>query len=193
VLGRWKIKKQIRTAAKSGKIKIIVGSGGTDYEGWIATDLPHFDLLKKADWEYFLCDKKIDNILAEHVIEHLTKDDVDIVLSFAANYLAKGGRFRIAVPDGFHPSPEYFDYVSPTGKTGSLHGHLFLWDFISLSAAAQKAGLRPVSQEYYSEERKFNISPYSFDDGFVRRSIKNNYIDTEIENYSSLIVDLIKD
>lgn len=191
ILGRLKIKKQIRIAAKNSKIKIIIGSGGTNYEGWIPTDLPHFDILEISNWEYFFKNQKIDNLLAEHVLEHLVESDVNFVLTTARKYLKKGGRFRIAVPDGFHPSPEYLDYVGPTGKTGSLHGHLYLWDHESLSNAAKNAGFKVELLEYYKKDQEFEMNEYSFDHGFIGRSIKNNYINDEVKNYSSLVLDLI--
>ncbi len=191
ILGRWKIKKQIRAAAFRDKMKIIIGSGGTDYSGWIATDLPHFDILKKSHWEYFFKNYKIDNLLAEHVLEHLTEDQVSMVISNARNYLKNNGRFRIAVPDGFHPNPTYIDYVSPMGKIGADHGHQFLWNYQLLSACAIRAGFTIELLEYYTKDKVFHISPYSFDNGFIGRSKKNNYINDHVTEYTSLIADLV--
>lgn len=192
ITGKWKIKKQISAYSKQDKLKIIIGSGGTNYEGWIPTDLPHFDILKESDWKYFFNQNEIDNILAEHVLEHLSKSDVDIALHFASQYLKKGGCFRIAVPDGFHPDPAYIDYVSPTGKTGSLHGHLFLWDHLSLTEAALKAGFKTKLLEYYTKDKSLHFHPYSIDAGLIQRSKNVNYVSKEVQNYTSLVADLIK-
>ncbi len=76
-LGRRKIKKQIDTLPQNQKLKIILGSAETKNDGWISTDIPHFNILKKSDWEYFCGKHKIDNLLAEHVLEHLRENSTE--------------------------------------------------------------------------------------------------------------------
>ena len=65
LIGRWKIKKAIKKAIKKGKLKVVLGAGGTNYSGWVSTDLPHFDILDKNDWRYFFKGSKIDNLILE--------------------------------------------------------------------------------------------------------------------------------
>lgn len=188
ITSRWKIKRQIQSAAKKGnKIKIILGSGGTTYDGWIATDLPHFNIIKRADWEYFFSKNKIDNLLAEHVLEHLTEEEVNIVIYNAYEYLKPGGIFRIAVPDGFNPDPKYIDDVSPTGKTGSYHGHKSLWNYKTFEQLATNKNFSVLINEYYDETGNYFLKDFTDENGFISRTGK-------IKNApaKSLVIDLKK-
>lgn len=185
ISGRWKIKKQIKNAVKRGNVKIIIGSGGTHYEGWIATDLPHFDILKKSDWEYFFGQYKIDNILAEHVLEHLTEKEVEYVLQFAYQYLNTDGRFRIAVPDSFHPDPTYIEMTKPPKD-----GHKVFWNYKTFSNLAIKIGLQITLLEYFDEKQIFQQQTFSNNDGYITRRKQNNFMEGYRNDYSSLILDL---
>ena len=52
-LGKRKLRSQIKKLGRKNKLKIIIGTGATDYDGWIATDLPFFDATKASDWSFF--------------------------------------------------------------------------------------------------------------------------------------------
>ena len=184
--GRWKIKRQIKSAAAKGKVKIIIGSGGTQYDGWIATDIPHFDILKKTDWEFFFSKYKIDKLLTEHVLEHLTSREVEIVLQFACQFMKKDGCFRIAVPDGNNPDPKYIDDVSPPGKLGSYHGHKSLWNNKIFTDVAVKNKFEIKILEHFDEGGKYILNPFTDENGWISRTGKNQNVE------KSLIVDLIK-
>ncbi len=186
VTGRWKIKQQIKSASDIGKVKIIIGSGSTQYDGWIATDLPHFNILKENDWNCFFSVHKVDNFLAEHVLEHLSEREVEKVLQFAYSYLKKGGYFRIAVPDGNNPDPKYIDDVSPFGKIGSYHGHKSLWNYKTFSELAKKNKFEIKILEYFNEKGNYILNSFTDGNGWISRTGKNQ--NTE----KSLIVDLIK-
>lgn len=186
--GRWKIKQKINAAAKSGcKIKIILGSGGTNYEGWIATDLPHFDITKENDWKYFFSKHKIDNLLAEHVLEHLTEEEVNIVLSNAYKYLKPGGIFRIAVPDAFHPNPNYIEMTKPP-----FDGHKSFWNYKTFSSVAVKYKFQINLLEYFDENKKIHRHSFSNNDGYIARSSLNVFLKGYTDDYTSLVIDLIK-
>ncbi len=191
LLGRRQIKKLIRH--NNAPLKIIIGAGETSYEGWVATDIPHFDALKKEDWEFFFKTHRPQNILTEHVLEHLTEDQVQKVLTNAYKYLKSGGKFRIAVPDAYHAEKEYIEAVKPGGWDIGSDDHKSFWSIDSLSTVGSKAGFKVVPLEYYTSDHTFRSSEYDFSDGYIVRSSKNNYTDPKVPGYTSLIVDLIKE
>ncbi|MCX6183039.1 MAG: hypothetical protein NT150_14055 [Bacteroidetes bacterium] len=189
VTGRWKIRRQILAAKNKGSIKIVVGSGYTDFEGWIGTDLPHFNILKKEDWQYFFEGCTIDNLLAEHVFEHLTQEQSKLALELAAPFVKKGGVFRIAVPDGFNPDPTYIEYVRPGGNGDGADDHKILWTYKTLSQTGEAAGYKAELKEHYTEEGKLMEGELSDDRGIILRCR-----DKSEHQFSkrSLIVDFVK-
>ncbi len=106
---------------------MILGAGRTQYSGWIATDYPVFDIFKSWQWSFLLKGTKLDNILMEHVLEHFTKRQVGAFLRLAKKYLKPNGIIRIAVPDGFHPNPDYIEFVKPGGSGPGADDHKILW------------------------------------------------------------------
>lgn len=193
--GRWWIKNKIdQKASKGEKIKVVIGSGkyyGFE-NGWIYTDLPHFNILNEPDWKYYFGKSRIDNLLSEHVFEHLTEKETGKVLMLAFQYLKPNGIFRIAVPDGFNSDPDYIENVKPGGIGPGCDDHKILWNYKSLSQISLKAGLEPDLLEYFDQKVKFHIKDYSFEHGFIQRSKKNNFTYEGCSNYTSLIIDLKK-
>ncbi len=189
VTGRWKIRRQILAAKNKGAIKIVVGSGLTDFEGWIGTDLPHFDILKKADWTYFFKDCSIDNLLAEHVFEHLTQEQTQLALELAYPFMKSGAIFRIAVPDGFNPDPLYIEHVRPNGTGAGADDHKILWDYQSLSKTGENAGFKAELIEHYIEQGKLMENEILEERGYVSRC-RNRA--EGLYSRSSLIIDFVK-
>lgn len=65
--------------SKMKKIKFNVGSGGTNKDySWYATDMKNLDITKDKDWRKLLFIFGLDNIMAEHVWEHLTDADMEL-------------------------------------------------------------------------------------------------------------------
>lgn len=188
IIGRYKIKKRIWEARN---VKLVLGSGGTNYNGWIATDLPHFNILKEKDWKFFLSKKKAENLLAEHVLEHLTEEEVILVLKFSYKYLNNGGVFRIAVPDKNHPNPEYVENVKPGGIGPGADDHKSFWDYNTLIKAAEFVGFTAKPLEYCNENKEIITSLYNQSNGIIQRSISYGII-SSINQYSSLIIDAFK-
>lgn len=50
-------------------MKIILGAGQTQYEGWIATQESELNLLSDDDWNRIFELESVDAFLAEHVWE----------------------------------------------------------------------------------------------------------------------------
>lgn len=191
-LGRRRIKKQIDKAISvNRKIKIIIGAGGTQYDSWISTDLPHFDILKKSDWEFFLGNSKIDNLLSEHVLEHLTEEQVAKVLQFANHFLQEGGCFRIAVPDAYHSNPEYIDHVRPGGTGAGADDHKSFWSIDSLSSLCIQNNLKPNAIEFFDSHGKLFSEVIQEENGPILRSITKDF-KAKVSNFSSLVIDAVK-
>ena len=185
--GRLKIKKQIRKISGAGKIKIVLGAGTTHYDGWIATDLPHFNILEKKDWDFFFTNQKIDNLLAEHVLEHLTETEVEKVIHLSSQYLAPGGIFRIAVPDSNHIHPTYLENILPPAD-----GHQSTWTFGTFQKILLHEGYDADPLEYYTDDGIFKAKDFDFKNGVITRSKIKGYKNSVIPDYSSLIIDCIK-
>jgi predicted SAM-dependent methyltransferase len=111
-----KSKKLLKTKiAQQENVKIVIGAGATSYPNWISTEKDLFDITNQKDWHLYFNNKLIDNILAEHVFEHLTYHEIKQVLNFSKKYLKKGGCLRIAVPDANHPSRYVYDLTNQEG------------------------------------------------------------------------------
>lgn len=176
------------------KLKVIIGASKTYQLGWIATNQFFLDLLKKEDWIRLFGSKKIQSIVAEHVWEHLTYDEGVIAARHCYEYLEKGGRLRIAIPDGNHPNPYYINWVRPNGVGAAAEDHKELYTFQLLGQMLKDAGFKKIEKlEYFDDEGNFHVTNWNEEDGYIKRSRKNdprNWKGTTI--YSSLILDAIK-
>ena len=191
-LGRREIRNQIKKLGRENKLKIILGAGTTHYDGWIATDLPFFDINRVSDWLYFFKTQRINRILAEHVLEHLTERQVKKVLQLSFKYLTKGGCFRMAVPDGFHTNPDYIEAVKPGGWDEGSDNHKSFWNINSLCHLAESLNYEVSPLEYFDEDGYFHFNNFHNKDGPIIRSRGKGHKDNITPDYSSLIVDLIK-
>ena len=116
-------------------------------------------------------DSSADGVYASHVLEHLTRAELDTALRNTYRMLRPGGIFRLIVPDlearvrryiakletGEEHANDWFMTATnlglerrPTsimGKLSRLAGgsmHLWMWDFSSLKAALERAGFVSV-------------------------------------------------
>lgn len=196
VLGRKKIKALVQHKHKQGEaIKIILGSSDhNDFNGeWINTDIPQFDITNAKHWEYIFGDIKIDNLLAEHVMEHLTKEQNQNVVAFMIEYLKPGANFRFAVPDGNHPDPKYIDYVKPNGNGPGCDDHKMLWtiDQVKEIFPIDAFDIHPL--EYYDSRHEFFSVPFTSNAGPINRTFQNTDKSSwEFKNYTSLIFDFTR-
>lgn len=157
----------------NGKIKVIVGAASQRLPGWLATDIGMLNITQESAWINLFNPGSIDNILAEHVIEHLSLDELHRVFAHARRYLKAGGIFRIAVPDAFHPSRYYYNLVKPGGWETPIEHKLFL-DHEMLARIAEQSGYQIRLLEYFDESGVFHKVDYSPDDGSIQRCATNN-------------------
>jgi len=188
---RRRIRAEVRRFQQSGAaVKVIIGAGATRYSGWIATDLPAFDILKGGHWARLFPRRSIDRMLAEHVFEHLTAEQFAAFLGRARAYLKPSGRIRIAVPDGNHPDADYIARVRPGGSGPGAAEHKLLYTCAQMGALLRQSGYQYTLLEYFDAAGLFQRRPWEAQDGFIRRSAAHDRRNAAGElRYTSLIVD----
>ena len=132
-------------------------------------------------------------MLAEHVWEHLDRNQGLLAAKHCYRYLRAGGYLRIAVPDGFHPDRAYVANVKPGGAGSGAKDHKVLYDYLSLTKLLEEAGLCVRPLEYFDECGQFHYVAWNPDDGMVVRS--RRFDERNVGgalHYSSLIVDAEK-
>jgi predicted SAM-dependent methyltransferase len=185
-----KLRLRSKIKSTSNKLQIIIGAHNTNYENWLPTNIDSLNLLEIDSFQHLFGDKKASRFLAEHVFEHISYSDA---LKNCYSYLEKGGAVRIAVPDGFHPNPEYINMVKPGGFGEGAHDHKLLYDYHTLSKVFEEAGFKANLLEYYDENGTFHYNDWDSKDGHVIRSKRYDKRFNEPLGYSSLIVDGIKE
>ena len=193
------LKYRIKKNRNSG-LKLVLGSGGIFEKGWIPTNIKTIDIPNEKDWKRFFKENSISMILAEHVWEHLTFDNGRASAKIIFKYLEKNGHFRIAVPDGYHPDPNYIVSVDVTKDPLELiipDSHKFLYNYNSLKAVFEEIGFKVDLLEYYDEFGKFHFNSWDVEKGLVYRSERFKFNRPEMSilnmpNYSSLIIDATK-
>jgi len=131
--------------------------------------------------------------MAEHVWEHLTPHDTALANLNCYTFLKRGGRLRLAVPDGFHPDPAYIDYVRPNGNGAGADDHKILYNYKIMKANLEKVGFTVELLEYWDEAGKFHGCNWTDEGGHIRRSSRYDERNQHGKlAYTSLIVDAIK-
>jgi predicted SAM-dependent methyltransferase len=184
---RQQIQQQI--SAQNPPYKVIVGAGETHYTGWIATDYPALDITNAQDWQQYFAPQSIDRIVAEHVMEHLTTEQLRQFLHAVRPYLTHDAGIRIAVPDGYHPHPMYIEYVRPDGSGDGAKDHKVLYNHELLANVVQQAGFTCELLEYHDAGGQFHRNQWDKADGHIERTGGVRIFDGKEFNYKSLIVD----
>jgi len=175
------------------KIKIIIGASKTDYKGWFQTEQYFLDLTKKNDFVRMFSKKKMNYVLAEHVLEHLTNDAIQSMLRNFWEFSEKDITIRIAVPDGFHKDSEYIEMVKPGGNGNGADDHKNLFTYKSLSKLFEDAGFKSNPVEYWDENGVFHQGYTNDDKGYIKRSFINDSRNISGKPiYTSLIIDFTK-
>lgn len=185
--------RRLRALATQPCRKIVIGSSGTAFDGWVSTDRQVLDLTSEGTWsEYFPTDS-LDAILAEHVWEHLTADQAVMAARTCFRFLRPGGYLRVAVPDGFHPDPQYVEEVRPGGSGPGADDHKVLYNHESIATVFAGAGLTVRLYEYFDRDGQFHYADWSPADGMIQRSKR---YDSRNEGgrlaYTSVILDAVK-
>ena len=151
------------------------------------------DVTNESDFKKLLGTRKIHNVLAEHVFEHLSTDDISKAAENLFKFTSDKSNIRIAVPDGFHKSNTYIDQVRPGGIGIGANDHKNLFDYKSLSEIFNNHGFKSNLIEYWDEEGNFHSYYIDDDKGFIKRCYKNDPRNRDGNpNYTSLIIDFYK-
>lgn len=134
-----------------GSVNIIIGAGGTKFDGWFSADLQTLDITLPHCWRQLFKPQSIDRILAEHVFEHLEESECTIALRECYRYLKPGGLLRIAVPDGYRKDSEYAAEVSPPQD-----GHKELFTIDTLVPSLETIGFQTTPLEHFDNVSVLN-------------------------------------
>ena len=182
-----------RSVRDSEQLKLIIGAGGTDFDGWIATEQQLVDLLEPSTWVEFFEADSVHAILAEHVWEHLTPQQGLVAAKTFFQFLKPGGYLRVAVPDGHHPSTDYIERVRPGGSGEGADDHKVLYTYKVFSAIFAKAGFDVCLVEYFDEDGQFHANPWDETKGMIHRSLRFDERNrTKDYGYTSLFLDVVK-
>lgn len=177
----------------SDEIKIIVGAADTKYEGWFATDIDTLDVTNKEHFQKYFKKRKISKILAEHVLEHLTTEQINRMIENFYEFSDNNINIRIAVPDGNHEDKNYIGSVKPGGNGLGADDHKHLFTYTSLSDLFEKYGFIAKPIEYWDDNKIFHTSYQNDDKGFVYRCFLNDKRNSNGKPvYTSLIIDFTK-
>lgn len=173
--------------------RIVLGSANVPVSGWLLTDKEDLDVTRRESFLRYWKPGTRSAFLAEHVWEHLTEEEGKKGIANCFEFLKKGGRLRIAVPDGFHPDPEYRNHVRPGGSGPGADDHKLLYNYRLLESMMKDAGFNPVLLEYWDENGKFHYAEWSPEDGYVARSKRYDKRNQDgTLRYTSLIIDGLK-
>jgi len=158
--------------------KLQLGAGAARHDGWLNTDIEAGEGLAYLDASkpFPLPDGSIHYIASEHVIEHLSYEDGNVMLAESFRVLAPGGKVRVATPnllrfiELFQKDRSEPARVFAEGKLAwhewpkeppsaaiilnlqlSSWGHKFTYDPETLEAALARAGFTSIQQFDMSE------------------------------------------
>jgi predicted SAM-dependent methyltransferase len=180
-----------RARFKNEKLKIIFGSGDISQKKWISTNKECLDLLNINTFNKLFKKNELDNVLAEHVFEHLTLNEGVLAIKNIKLFLKKGSKIRIAVPDGNFPDKEYINYVKPGGVGPGADDHKELYNFETIKKLFD-SDFKIELLEYFDFKGNFHYIKWDINDGQI---IRSKFYDPRNDNdqikYTSVIVDAI--
>ena len=173
----------------SEKRCLIVGSNTDSIEGFVATNFPFLNIVNSLHWLILCYMNKLDVVLAEHVWEHLTATEGKKGVKNIARNLRKGGVLIIAVPDGFHTDLAYIEHVNVNGTGIGADDHKVLYNYKSLGAVFQGAGLDFELLEFFDEKGELNVNKSDVYYNLIKRSFHADIRNKDGRpNYTSLII-----
>ena len=174
--------------------RIVVGASGVCDEGWIPTEIELLNVLDLHDWDRYFHPDSIDAILAEHVWEHLTKEEGIVAARMCFTYLKRGGYLRLAVPDGLHPDQNYIEWVKVGGTGPGADNHKVLYTYRTLTEILEVVGFRVDLYEYFDETGRFHYREWDPRQGMIHRSKRFDERNSKGQlNYTSIVLDAFKE
>lgn len=192
-LTRYARRVALKAAGRRPPVRVVLGGGHIPVPGWIVTDADLLNILDEKDWRRYFRSDSIDSCLAEHVWEHLTRNEGERAARLCYRFLRPGGRLRIAVPDGRHPDSEYLDAVKPMGSGEGAHDHKVLYTSDTLEDVLRSAGFSTRVLEGFDANGAFMTSLWDPEDGMIHRSARFDPRNRDGSlRYTSIIIDAIK-
>lgn len=171
---RWRRLRIMLPVARRQPLRVILGAAETSQPGWYSTNECWLDITDAAHWRrVFRGRALITHAVAEHVFEHLTRDEALRALRLLAAHMVAGGRVRIAVPDGYHPDPEYRKQVGIGGLGDDAADHKQFFEVDTLSALLAEAGFSATQIEGYDKDGQLVLRAWQAEHGLIRRSRQN--------------------
>jgi predicted SAM-dependent methyltransferase len=181
--------------SKDIPLNIIIGASNTSLPGWISTQETELNLLNKNEWELSFRNRKIDRILAEHVWEHMSKEDGIKAAKICFEFLKPGGYIRCAVPDANFKN-EFYQNIAKIGGPGQkdhpASTHKILYDYKALKNVFENVGFEIEILEYCDENGIFHYKYWNPDDGKINRSLKYDVRNAKDLQMVSIIIDAKK-
>lgn len=172
----------------------------------VCTDRKELDLFDFTSWLHLF--EPVNHppgvLFAEHVLEHFSPTQVQHLAAAAFLSLKPGGVFRVAVPDGYKPSPSYQQYVrAGSTPSGSGNSHIAAYTKDSIIPIFTSLGFDVRLREHFDSLGNFfsEADAYAEDEmyGEVQRSWKRDRRNAEnvslpwISPIGSLLDDLTED
>ena len=180
-------------------MNLIIGAALTKQKGWFSTNEEWLDIAREKHWKrLFNSKKRVKKILAEHVFEHLTLQEMQTALKLIYENMILGGSLRVAVPDGNNPNFEYRKNCGINGIGADAADHKQFITYELFREEALKVGFEVKLIEGYQKNKQLISEEIDFELGYVMRSRRNiNYLlSKEGWNFpdanTSLIIDCFK-
>ncbi|MBQ8827143.1 MAG: hypothetical protein IJ007_08620 [Oscillospiraceae bacterium] len=156
-------------------MKIVIGAGKTEFNGWVSTQEYELDLLNREDFQRMFAQEKPAAFLAEHVWEHMTLEEGIIAAKNCYDFLADGGYIRAAVPDANFRNEWYQNMVKIGGNGDPSHPaftHKIVYNYKQFCYVFEQAGFEVELLEYCDENGIFHYKYWNEDDGKIGRSLR---------------------
>jgi len=156
------------------KLCVAIGVASEKQTGWLQFSQAELDATNADDWARHFQYNSIDNIIAEHVWEHLSWSQAHAASRLCFQYLKPGGCLRLAVPDIFHVSSYIRDVISATGSKANEHNHLVDYNYKLMNRLLTEEKFKVQLQDWWDETGVFHTHYTGHDNnGYVMRSYKN--------------------
>jgi len=183
----------LRRRAARGPRRVVLGCSGEYQPGWLPTDYDWLNLLIPEHWTRYFEESSVRALMAEHVWEHLTRDEAVRAARQCFRYLEPGGHLRVAVPDGNHPDAGYIEFVGVGGSGPGSDDHKVLYTHDTFRAVFEEAGFVVELLEWFDEDHEFHAVDWDRADGLIVRSRRYDGRNADGElRYTSLILDAKK-
>lgn len=199
-----------RYLEQTDRVRLMIGAGPSQREGWLATDLlpsRRDVVVLDAGKPFPFPSRTVDRMHSEHMIEHVDYATGARMLAECFRVLKPGGRVRLATPDIDRvlalasPTPEVAELVRAANRRHGLdepeasepihainrlfsgHGHRFLYSETVLSRRMAEAGFVSI--------RRFEVGA-SDDPEFTGAEQHGEQIDPAWNEYQTLVLEAEK-